>query len=663
MKSIFDHCRSCTSSDIWAKVPILCITFMLLLFVGLVAVGVTGSSLGALYTKSSIVSVDGRLLTGSPKAIRSDEWGVITPMAIGQTNHHPQLPVVNRNIGPEGQNMLIVGMSGVPVSHLSAIAKPATWGFHLFDLRRALAWYWWFPVFGCWFALWWMLCLLMPGRPVVGLLVSTLFVSSPYVVAWSFWPAYAVFFPAISLCLFLLILKHPGRLTNLLLGGCLGVSLAGFVLLLYPPQQVSLGFLFLMIAAAHLWDRRHTMSINIVLIGSVLVAVAVSSLILGHWWSDARDAVLAMLDTLYPGRRVSDTGGGFTLAVLLRGFTNLTSLYAVDFGGGPLNQSEAASFHYLFLPLVVALWFQGKSVWRRHTTQALLLFVAWCLFFIFIGIPETLANLSLWGRVPSIRVDLSLGLAYTLLCGQLLMQPSQSPLPPSQSRRWTAGAVSLLWVSIIAISVAAFPDSVRGGWGSWAQWVTLGLAFLSGIWIIDGKIRLFISSSLLLTLLTVVPFNPWSIGPSRIQLRTSAAPDVPVQAENLDRILVIGDHFQAAALMSAGYPVVNGIQYYPQLALWKRLDPGGVRRDVYNRYQHLSFSLGASLTENGLDLKSPVPDQVHATVNPAKFDFHNTIATQVLAPRHLSENLTLSEQLVKVSTNGEWDWWSIRPQR
>lgn len=79
MKSIFDRCRSCTSSDIWAKVPILCITFMLLLFVGLVAVGLTGSSLGALYTKSSIVSVDGRLLTGSPKAIRSDEWGVITP--------------------------------------------------------------------------------------------------------------------------------------------------------------------------------------------------------------------------------------------------------------------------------------------------------------------------------------------------------------------------------------------------------------------------------------------------------------------------------------------------------------------------------------------------------------------------------------------------------
>lgn len=52
--------------------------------------------------------------------------------------------------------MLVVGMTGVPVAHISAVAKPATWGFFLFDLRQALAWYWWFPFF-------WL-----PDRSVVG---------------------------------------------------------------------------------------------------------------------------------------------------------------------------------------------------------------------------------------------------------------------------------------------------------------------------------------------------------------------------------------------------------------------------------------------------------------------------------------------------------------
>ena len=63
MKSIFDHCRSCTSSDIWAKVPILCITFMLLLFVGLVAVGVTGSSASNLLAEQAdvVLAVGSRL--------------------------------------------------------------------------------------------------------------------------------------------------------------------------------------------------------------------------------------------------------------------------------------------------------------------------------------------------------------------------------------------------------------------------------------------------------------------------------------------------------------------------------------------------------------------------------------------------------------------------
>src|SRR5215831_21306058 len=41
-----------------------------------------------------------------PRAVRSDEWLVTTPMALAQLSHRPRFPVVNTNIG-EGQNMLI----------------------------------------------------------------------------------------------------------------------------------------------------------------------------------------------------------------------------------------------------------------------------------------------------------------------------------------------------------------------------------------------------------------------------------------------------------------------------------------------------------------------------------------------------------------------------
>jgi hypothetical protein len=127
-------------------------------FVSFVAAGTTGSSIGLGLTSSPFTNNEVVPLIGKDRQIRSDEWVVITPFAIGQVNHEPPFPVLNENIGPEGQNMLVVGMTGVPILHWSAIAKPATWGFFALDLPRALAWYWWFPLFSCLLALWLLLC-------------------------------------------------------------------------------------------------------------------------------------------------------------------------------------------------------------------------------------------------------------------------------------------------------------------------------------------------------------------------------------------------------------------------------------------------------------------------------------------------------------------------
>src|SRR5690606_27464754 len=127
--------------------------------------------------------------------------------------------------------------------HVSALAKPATWGFFVFDLKRALAWQWWAPIFGCLFALWGVMRLLLPGRWVVSLAVSVVFLSSAYVAAWSNWPAHAVLFPAAGLCAAHAMLFARSWWICTALAVLLGLALAGFVLILYPPWQVSLGCL------------------------------------------------------------------------------------------------------------------------------------------------------------------------------------------------------------------------------------------------------------------------------------------------------------------------------------------------------------------------------------------------------------------------------------
>lgn len=158
----------------------LCVVFLFLLFT---ALGLTGSSLNLGLRNTPFVDADMTRIWGHERPIRSDEWLVLTPMAIAQHNHTPRYPVLNTSLGLDGQNMLIVGMAGVPVAHVSALAKPATWGFFVLDLKRALAWYWWFPPFGCFLALAHLLNALAPGRWRQGFLFALLFVAAPYVVA------------------------------------------------------------------------------------------------------------------------------------------------------------------------------------------------------------------------------------------------------------------------------------------------------------------------------------------------------------------------------------------------------------------------------------------------------------------------------------------------
>ncbi|WP_423815211.1 DUF7657 domain-containing protein, partial [Pseudomonas viridiflava] len=105
--------------------------------------------------------------------------------------------------------------------------------------------YWWFPAFGCFLALAHLLNALSPGRWRQGFLFALLFVAAPYAVAWSFWPAYAVFFPSVALLCLLKILSARSTWLLLPLGVLAGLALAGFVLLLYPPWQVSVGYVFI----------------------------------------------------------------------------------------------------------------------------------------------------------------------------------------------------------------------------------------------------------------------------------------------------------------------------------------------------------------------------------------------------------------------------------
>src|SRR5262249_21013824 len=195
------------------------------------------------------------LAMAHPRAVRSDEWLVTTPLALAQLQHSPRFPVVNSNIG-DGQNMLI--NPGVPVWHPSAVARPATWGYFLLGGQRGLAWSWWFQVFSCFTALFLLLEIILAGRQRLAAFGAFWFCGSAYVVCFSLLPAYYAAFPAMMCVAAYYLLSSNKPVVQLASGVLLGLSAAGFFMLLYPPWQLPLGYFLLLVFLALAYrDRLH----------------------------------------------------------------------------------------------------------------------------------------------------------------------------------------------------------------------------------------------------------------------------------------------------------------------------------------------------------------------------------------------------------------------
>lgn len=621
-----------------------------LLFVGL---GLTGSSFNIGLSQSPFVKANIGNVMGQDQAIRSDEWLVLTPLAVAQFNHVPANPVKNINHGEDGQNMLIVGMTGVPVWHLSAIAKPATWGYFFFDLKRALAWNWLFPIFSCLIALWAAVAIMLPGNWKASFLISLLFSSTPYVVAWSNWPAYAVFFPSLIFVCANSILRTNSPLKKILLGALLGITFAGFVFILYPPWQVSLAYIFMALTIGVVIRDKLYKNFNPTAIYSLIIGLCIATTILIFWWLDARAAIQTMEETVYPGQRTTVVGGTMSIATLLRGFTNIITLQKLD---SPFsNQSEIASFSYLFLPL--ALLFILRAVQKSLTALEISLAVAisFIIFFMFIGIPSDIAKYSLWGRVPPNRADLALGLCSLLLSG-LLLTGGHKRIPYENAVKLLSATASVIWAYIVYKALGDLNDTILAGFNDNLMLALVIVIVMLGYFLSTGNFKAFAYLSLGLSTSTTLAFNPINIAPHDVTSTLDKNPPIPF---NNQRVLVLENMTPAMYLVASGVPVANGIFYYPQKSLWARLDPNGKQSDIYNRYQHLSYSGVDTVSPGHFSLETPRPDVVKVKVDLENFDFALSGAGLITAPASSQLMLEKNKGLTLIRNADGWVWYSV----
>src|SRR5215471_2555695 len=353
------------------------------------------------------------LAKAHPRAIRSDEWLVTTPLALAQLSHTPPFPVVNTNIG-EGQNMLI--NPAVPVWHPSLLARPITWGYFLLGAQRGLAWSWWFQVFSCFTAVFLLLEIILAGRQRLAAFGAFWFCASAYVVGFSLLPAYYAAFAAITCVAAYQLLASNKPVAQLASGALLGIALAGFLILLYPPWQVPLGYLALLIFLSLAYrDKlyRKLWPINRSRALAILLAVGIATAVIVGFLATCLPALRVMAATVYPGHRVSDAGT-YKLRVFFRGMYNLISTYSAPPELG--NQSEASSFYYFFPPILLAM-----ALSRRYRSQAGIVGKALAGYILLLGlfafarVPAFVAKVLLMNYAVPARTDIGFGLASIIL--------------------------------------------------------------------------------------------------------------------------------------------------------------------------------------------------------------------------------------------------------
>jgi hypothetical protein len=280
------------------------------------------------------------------------------------------------------------------------------------------------------------------------------------------------------------------------------------------------------------------------------------------------------------------------------------------------------------------------------------------------GVPRVVSELSLWGRVPSQRVDLALGLSYIFLCGTVLANSSVID-PSNEKKKWFAYVGSMLWVVVVAYSLLGLPKGAFAGLTSGVVLALLFAIFMSGIWLVLGDIKKFMTISLAISAATTISFNPLSVAPSEVAL-VNGIKKILRHGSDIDggadkRVLILGSDTLPMALFSAGVPTINGIFYYPQMGFWRHLGVDEKFSEVFNRYQHLIIIAGRVDASNGYTLDTPQADVVKLTVDAERFNFQLTGAQVVVAQG--SNNILARNPNLRLlrsdPADAGWEWFDV----
>lgn len=559
-----------------------------LAFTALVALGINGSSSGALYS-SFYAGENPDALLGGPKGIRSDEWLVITPLTISQVENG--LPAES-DVFPGGMDATIVW--DMPYREWSVLLRPHQWGFFVLPLDNAFAFKWWLPFFGLAASGFVLLCTLW-RRPLAALGVAGMFTLSPFMQWWflpnTFWPAAA----ALAACAaVVLLLEHRTGRWRWPVAMLAAYLVVVAVVPLYPPFLIpcivaALGFAVGAVLARGETPVRERLRRLVPLGVGAVAAGAVTALFLAQ----RSETVEKVLGTVYPGERLTPTGTGLLpwqsayAGVFAQGLRN------PDQTGFTANSSEGSSFLFLGLYLLpVVVWLLVRQ-WRRRRTDWLLLGSTLSLGVLvaFVYVPgwDALAHLLLLDRTTENRSLIGFGVASLLILAVVVHRLDTERV---RAPWWLAALVAVLVVGqqlAVLGHLREYAPQIANVVGSWPVLLALlvaALVLFSRRWVTPAAL-----CAAVLALAVAGSVNPIMRGVLDLRETEIGRTIEEVDSADPGSWVAIGGADVMALLRESGVEAYSGVQPYPSDEMWEDLDPDASEDEAWNRYAHVNWTL------------------------------------------------------------------------
>jgi hypothetical protein len=564
---------------------------LLILLVILTAFRMSGSSVGQYHDHLyGTASSDPSLIAGEPRKIRSDEWGVNTPLTVSQVKEG--FPVINKTAG-QGQDMALT--FDVPYAEWSTIFKPQNWSFFVLPVEFAFAFKWWLMAILLMLACYICTITLLPRKYLLGALLSVALFCSPFIHWWyqagsMLSIAYALF----STALILRILKESSRPRLYIELGLLTYFLTCFAFIAYVPFIVPLALVTASFLAGHVLnealrtkDRTAYLRRIALLIAPVFITCSLFLIFL-HMHSAV---IQALGNSVYPGDR-TEPSGGYSILQLLGGYYNLQLQNDTRASGLNLNQSEASNF-ILLIPFLLPL-FIYTFAWRTKLKVqidwrviALLSVLALFLMRLFVPASEILFNALQLNRIPHNRLLIGVGLINIFLIIIAVQHISKISVPLMLQR-----ISALLALSIVIATGVGLKVQFVGYLENVFKIGCIGVVFALITWMLLAK-RYAIAFALLATysLFSVIQVNPLYQGLGIIQ--NSHLSTEITRIGDTNGKWVVGDQaaFVEELPAAQGVDTLSGVYAYPQLSVWSGIGDDPATQAVYNRYAHVFFSV------------------------------------------------------------------------